>query len=109
MTKLGCSMKQLMQNTTNPKDLETKVDELTKQVGFLIKRTNGSSRRLLNVAEAAAYTGRSYRTFQRDVKRGLFSKIQVGGGHPKFDPAQLDKELGAWETKSLYSIKSIVN
>jgi hypothetical protein len=51
---------------------------------------------LLNLGEAAAYTGRSRRTFQRECKLGIWTSIQIGGGHPKFRPEDLETDMEAW-------------
>lgn len=57
----------------------------------------------MNVDEAAQYTGRSRRTFQRELKQGLWSVIRPGGnGHPKFLKESLDKDLSAWEQVSRF-------
>lgn len=53
---------------------------------------------LLNVAEAAKYTGRSRRTFDRELRQGIWSCIRIGGtGHPKFLKEDLDADMAAWK------------
>ena len=51
---------------------------------------------LMDMKDAAKYTGRSRRTFQREFHRGLWTSIEVAGGHPKFSRKQLDKDMESW-------------
>ena len=55
-----------------------------------------TAKTLFNIDEAAAYTRRSRRTFQRECRRGLWTCIKVGGGHPRFSKEDLDKDMEAW-------------
>lgn len=51
---------------------------------------------LLNVDQAAKYTKRSRRTFQRELKQGYWTCIRSGGkGHPRFLVKDLDADLEA--------------
>ena len=57
---------------------------------------------LMGIKDAAKYTGRSRRTFQNEFHRGIWTSVKIGGGHPKFNPRQLDKDMQAWTQYSKF-------
>ena len=61
-----------------------------------------SSKCLLKMNDAAKYTGRSRRTFQNEFHRGIWTSVKIGGGHPRFDPRQLDKDMQTWTQYSKF-------
>lgn len=61
---------------------------------------------LMTIEEAAKYTGRSRRTFNREFKLGFWTSVKVGGkSHPKFSRKQLDEDMKGWTKHSRYHHK----
>ena len=83
--------------------LSKEIKNLSKVVRELNNNSVRGSKRLLNMEQAATYTGRSRRTFQKECRKGLWTSIQMGGsGHPKFRPEDLDRDLEAWAIYSKF-------
>ena len=85
------------------------VSESLEEIKFLLKDLQElkaynalSSKRLLNMNEAAKYTGRSRKTFQNEFHRGLWTFVKVANGHPKFSKEQLDKDIQQWTQYSRF-------
>ena len=66
-----------------------------------LKSNAATASNLLNIDEAAAYTRRSRRTFQRELKQDYWTRID-SGGHPKFTTDELDRDLEAMTTYSRF-------
>lgn len=58
---------------------------------------------LINTDQAAAYTGRSRRTLDREVRLGFWTCIRATEkGHPKFRREDLDKDMEAFRQLGRY-------
>jgi predicted hydrolase (HD superfamily) len=61
------------------------------------------AKHILNIDEAAKYTGRSRRTFQKECKEGIWTSIRIkGSSHPRFLAKDLDEDMESWKQIGRY-------
>lgn len=92
-----------MDNQPDPTKLHKELLDKLEQIHDLVLENQSSTSSTMNMTEAAKYTGRSRRTFQKEFREGIWTAIRVKGtGHPKFLAEDLNKDMAAWKELSRY-------